>query len=150
MLFLLRELHANANSEKAKKACRLFLAHSNWRMHWQHWIGVGSLTVYIGEVMCEPPFSLAFVMVKEIITVPAILFWEVCHNNAYPEIVFLLQHEKTSILSCRTNGQIVFYTTSPMTFVFINVKLVVLCFIIRHELIFVFYFNSWLRFSFRF
>jgi hypothetical protein len=63
---------------------------------------------------------------------------------------FLSKHEKTSILSCCTNGQIVFHTTSPMTFVFLNAKLVVLCFIIRHELIFVFYFNSWLRFSFRF
>jgi hypothetical protein len=63
---------------------------------------------------------------------------------------FLSQHEKMSILSCRTNGQIVFYTTSPMTFVFLNAKLVVLCFIIRHELIFVFYFNSRLRISFCF
>jgi hypothetical protein len=63
---------------------------------------------------------------------------------------FLSQHEKTSILFCRTNGQIVFYTMSPMTFVFLNAKLVVLCFIIRHELIFVFCFNSRLRFSCRF
>ncbi len=60
--FLLRELHANTNSEKANEACRLFPVHSNRRMYWQHRIGLGSLTGYIGEAMDEPPFSLAFVM----------------------------------------------------------------------------------------
>ncbi len=75
MLFLLQELHANTNSEKAKEACRLFPAHSNQGMYWRHWIGVGSLTGYIGEAMDEPPFSLAFVMVKESFAVPAILFY---------------------------------------------------------------------------
>ncbi len=35
MLLLLRELHANMNSEKAKKeACRLFPAHSNQLIYW--------------------------------------------------------------------------------------------------------------------
>ncbi len=66
------------------------------------------------------------------------------------KLYFLSQHKKTSILSCLTNEQIVFYTTSLMTFVFLNAKLVVLCFIIRHEFIFVLYFNSGLRFSFCF
>ena len=75
MLFLLRELHANTNSEKAKEACRLFPAHSNRRMYWRHWIGVGSLTSYIEEAMDEPPFSLALVMVKESFAGPAILFY---------------------------------------------------------------------------
>jgi hypothetical protein len=73
MLFLLQELHANANSEKAKEACHVFSAHSNQQMYCQ--IGVGSLTGYIREAMDEPPFSLAFVMVKERFAVPAILFY---------------------------------------------------------------------------
>jgi hypothetical protein len=38
-------------------------------------MGVGSLTGNIGEAMDEPPFSLAFVMVKESLAVPAILFY---------------------------------------------------------------------------
>jgi hypothetical protein len=73
-LFLLQELHAKTNSEKAKEACHLFLAHSNCQMYGRHQIGVGSLTGYIGEAMDKPPFSLAFVMVKESFAVPAILF----------------------------------------------------------------------------
>ncbi len=81
MLFLLPELHANANSEKAKEACRLFPAHSNRRMYWRHWIGVGSPTGYIGEAMDEPPFSLAFVMVKKSFVVPAILFYLASNAN---------------------------------------------------------------------
>ncbi len=75
MLFLLRELHANTNSEKAKEACRLFPAHSNRRMYWRHQIGVGSLTGYIGEAPDEPPFSLAFIMVKESFAGPTLLFY---------------------------------------------------------------------------
>jgi hypothetical protein len=47
--------------------------------------------------------------------------------------------QKTSILSCRTNEQIVFYTKSPMTYVFLNAKLAVLCFIFTHEVCFVFF-----------
>ena len=35
-------------------------------------VGVGSLAGYIGEAMDGPPFSLAFVMVKESFVVPAI------------------------------------------------------------------------------
>ncbi len=78
MLFLLQELHANTNSEKAKEACRLFPAHSNQQMYWQHWIlGIGSLTGYIGEAMDELPFGLAFVMVKD----PAILFYLASEAN---------------------------------------------------------------------
>ncbi len=38
-------------------------------------MGIGSLTGYMGEAMDEPPFSLAFVMVKESFAVPAILFY---------------------------------------------------------------------------
>jgi hypothetical protein len=74
MLFLLQELYANTNSEKAKKACCLFPAHSNQRMYWQHCKGVGSLAGYMGEAVDEPPFSLAFVMVKESFVIPAILY----------------------------------------------------------------------------
>ena len=55
LLFLLWELHTNENSEKTKEACHLFPAHSNRRMYWQHWIGVGSLTGYIagGAMDCH-------------------------------------------------------------------------------------------------
>jgi hypothetical protein len=38
-------------------------------------IGIGSLTGYIGEAMDKPPFSLAFVIVKESFVVPARLFY---------------------------------------------------------------------------
>jgi hypothetical protein len=38
-------------------------------------VGVGSLAGYIGEAMDGPPFSLAFVMVKESFVVPAIFFY---------------------------------------------------------------------------
>jgi hypothetical protein len=44
-------------------------------MHCGHHIGVGSLTGYIGEAMNGPPFSLAFVMVKESFVFPAIFFY---------------------------------------------------------------------------
>ncbi len=66
------------------------------------------------------------------------------------KLYFLSQHEKTPFLMCRTNGQIVFYTKSPMTSVFCYAMFVVLCFIFRHEVCFVFYFISGLRFSFCF
>ena len=39
-------------------------------------IAVGSLAGYIGEAMGKPPFSLAFVMVKESVAVPAIFFYQ--------------------------------------------------------------------------
>ncbi len=51
MLFLLQELYANVNSEKAKEACCLFLAHSNWQMYWQQCIGIGSLAGYTEEAV---------------------------------------------------------------------------------------------------
>ncbi len=79
-----------------------------------------------------------------------LLHREICHNNAHPEIVFFSTHKKMPILSCRTNGQVVFYTKSPMTSVFCNANFVVLCFIFRHEVCFVFYFKSRLRLSFWF
>ena len=62
-------------SEMAKEACHLFPAHSSRWMHWQHRIGTGSLVGYIREAMEEPPFSFAFVMVKESFVIPAILFY---------------------------------------------------------------------------
>ena len=37
-------------------------------------MGVGSLTGYIGEAMDEPPFCLAFVMVKESLSIPQYFF----------------------------------------------------------------------------
>jgi hypothetical protein len=44
-------------------------------MYWQHRIGIGSLTGYIGGAIDEPPFSLAFVMANKSFAVPTILFY---------------------------------------------------------------------------
>ncbi len=63
-------------------------------------MGVGSLTGYILEAIDEPPFSLAFVMVKESFVVPTILFYlasDATKNkrpdrlNKYWGVTFLLQ-----------------------------------------------------------
>ncbi len=77
MLLLIREGYANTISEKAKGACDPFPAHSNRRMHWRHCIGIGFLARYAGEAMDEPPFSLAFVMVKvkESFVIPTKFFY---------------------------------------------------------------------------
>ncbi len=81
MLFLLQELYANANSEKAKEACRVFPACPSQRMYWWHRIGLGSLSGYIGEAMDEMLSCLAFIMVKESFVIPAILFNLASHAN---------------------------------------------------------------------
>jgi hypothetical protein len=63
----------NAISEKAKGACR-YLWRNPIDKCTEDIIGVGSLTGYIGEAMDEPPFSLAFVMVKESLSIPPYFF----------------------------------------------------------------------------
>ena len=73
MLFLLRELQTRILKRQRRPVAyfrRILIDECNDKNR----IGVGSVTGYIGEAMDEPPFSLAYVMVKESFAVPAVLF----------------------------------------------------------------------------